>query len=86
MAMKNMLLKREDAAAEGVNFTLDDRIVAKPEEKMKAIRGALARLKREDAAEGINFTLDERIVTIAALEVAHEIVNAVIFAKKNPAA
>jgi len=60
--------------------------LTKPEEKVQAIESALARLNREDACEGINFSLEERIVTIAALEVAHEIVDAVILAKKRPAA
>jgi hypothetical protein len=60
--------------------------LTKPEEKLKAIEAALARLNREDACEGVNFTLDERIVAIAALEVAHEIVDAVVLAKGRPAA
>lgn len=57
--------------------------MVRPEEKLKTLDSALARLKREDAAEGINFTLDERVLVIAALEVAHEIVAAVLDGKRK---
>lgn len=56
--------------------------LTRPEDKLKSIQSALARLKRDDAAEGINFTLDERAMAIAALEVAGEIVQAVLDAKR----
>lgn len=56
--------------------------LTKPEEKLKLVESALVRLRRDDAAEGINFTLDERVIVIAALEVAREIVAAVLEARR----